>query len=133
VGVSARCADPEGLGRALLAAGLAVDFRPDGGAWALVDADLAPVRAHYESTVAPLVRYDDVYDTELVPTLERVLDANGDEDLVAADLGVPAHRVRYRLEKVRELSGWDPAAAADRRVLALGVRCWRVVAPGLPG
>jgi hypothetical protein len=132
VGVSPPCADPEGLGRALVAAGLAVDFRPDGAAWALADADPAPVRAHYDATVAPLVRYDDVYDTDLVATLERVIDANGAADPVAAELGVPAHRVRYRLEKVRELSGWDPSIAADRRLLALGLRCWRVVAPGLP-
>jgi hypothetical protein len=139
IGLSPACADPAALGRALLAAGLAVDL-PGAGAgaapgppWPVRTADDAPVRAHYEATLAPLVRYDAVYDTDLVPTVALLTAAAGDAGAVAAELGVPAHRVRYRLEKVRELSGLQAAVPADRRALELGVRCWRVLAPELPG
>jgi hypothetical protein len=136
VGLSPLCEDPAGLGRAMQAAALAVDLRADAGAgppWSVSVADPVAARRHFEATLGPLVRYDDQYGTELVPTLERVLDAAGDVGEVAADLGVPAHRVRYRMEKVRELSGWDPMAPAHRRALALGARCLQVVAPALPG
>jgi hypothetical protein len=135
VGLSRLCEDPGELGRAMDAAALALDLRPDSGAgppWSVSVADDADARSHYESTLAPLVRYDDQYGTELVPTLERVLGAAGDAAEVAAGLGVPAHTVRYRIEKARELSGWDAAVPAHRRSLALGVRCLRVVAPALP-
>jgi hypothetical protein len=135
VGLSRMCEDPGELGRAMEAAALALDLRrdPDGGPpWGVSVADPSAARRHYDSTLAPLVRYDDQYGTELVPTLERVLGAAGDATDVAADLGVPAHRVRYRMEKVRELSGWDSAVPAHRRSLALGIRCLRVLAPALP-
>jgi hypothetical protein len=136
VGVSRICEDPAVLGRAMESAALAVDLRPAGGdaaPWGVAIAEPEALRAHYEATLGAAVRYDAQYDTELVPTLERVLDSGGDVDRVAADLGVPSHRVRYRMEKVRELTGWDAGTVADRRALALGVRCHRVVAPALPG
>jgi hypothetical protein len=44
---------------------------------------------------------------------------------------MPEHRVRYRLDKVRELSGCDAAAPGGRRALELGVRCLRVLGPSL--
>jgi sugar diacid utilization regulator len=53
-------------------------------------------------------------------------------DAVALDLGVPPHRVRYRLDKVRELTGLDAGTPSGRRELSIGLRCHRVVAPGLP-
>jgi hypothetical protein len=135
VGITMRSEDPGELGRAMEAAALAVDLRPgDGGPpWGVSIADPAAFRRHFEETLGPVVRYDDQYGTELVPTLELVLDAAGDAAEVAADLGVPPHRIRYRMEKVRELSGWDAATPAHRRALSLGVRCLRVVAPALPG
>jgi DNA-binding PucR family transcriptional regulator len=79
------------------------------------------------------VRYDGVYDTDLMHTLALVAEAGEDADAAAAELGVPAHRVRYRLDKVRELTGLDAGVEAERRRLAVGVRCWRVLAPALPG
>jgi sugar diacid utilization regulator len=96
-------------------------------------ADDAAMRRHYEATVGPLVRYDAQYGTELVGTLERVVAAGGDEAGVALDLAVPEHRVRYRLEKARELTGLDARLLAARRELALGLRCFRVLGPALPG
>jgi PucR C-terminal helix-turn-helix domain/GGDEF-like domain len=130
VGVSEPCSDPGELGRAMQAAALALDL---GDGTGVAVADLGGVRERYEATVAPLVRYDAQYGTELVDTLHRVIAAGGDADGVALDLGVPPHRVRYRLEKARELSGLDAGTPPGRRALSLGLRCYRVVAPALPG
>jgi GGDEF-like domain/PucR C-terminal helix-turn-helix domain len=128
VGLSPPCADPGELGRAMEAAALAIDLDPR--AIGVAQSDAGALREHYEATLAPLVRYDGQYGTELVDTVERVL--AGDVLAVAHDLGVPEHRVRYRLEKVRELTGLDATAAAGRRALGLGLRCFRVLGPALP-
>jgi hypothetical protein len=135
VGLSEVCEDPGALARAMEEASLAVDLRASTGGppWEISAADPEAVRGHYEATLAPVVSYDKQYDTELLPTLERVLGADGNVATVASDLGMPEHRVRFRLEKVRELNGWDAGVLAHRRALALGLRCFRVVAPGLPG
>jgi hypothetical protein len=134
VGLASGYADPAELGRALASAGLALDLPGSSGPpWAVASADHDAVRAHYDATVAPVVRYDSVYDTDLMRTLSLVAAAGEDTDAVASELGVPAHRVSYRLDKVRELSGLDAAVALERRQLAVGVRCWRVLAPALRG
>jgi hypothetical protein len=133
VGLAPACADPAELGRALASAGLALDLPGAAGPpWAVAIADDDAIRAHYDATVAPVVRYDSVYETGLMATLAQVAEAAEDPAAVAAGMGVPEHRVRYRLDKVRELSGLDAAVAGDRRRLAVGVRCWRVLAPALP-
>jgi DNA-binding PucR family transcriptional regulator len=38
------------------------------------------------------------------------------------------HTIRYRLDRVRELTGLDPAATTDRERLVLGLRARRVLA-----
>jgi purine catabolism regulator len=144
--VSAPCEDPGGLGRAIEAAGLALDLRDEAApaptpasapapapAARVTVADEAAMREHYDRSLAPLVRYDDQYGTELVGTVERVLAADGDVAGVALDLAMPEHRVRYRLEKARELTGLDARTVAGRRELGLGLRCFRVLEPALPG
>ncbi|MEA2283315.1 MAG: hypothetical protein QOK21_3922 [Solirubrobacteraceae bacterium] len=131
VGVAPACEDPAQLGAAVEAAGLAIDLATDERAVTI--ADRTRLREHYAVTLEPLVRYDDLYGTELVPTLEAVLAAGGDAGAVALAQGVPAHRIRYRLEKVRELGGWDAALPVHQAALSRGVRCRRVLADELPG
>jgi hypothetical protein len=131
VGLAPACEDPAELGAAVEAAGLAIDLATEERA--VTVADRARLREHYAVTLAPLVRYDDLYGTELVPTLEAVLAAGGDAGAVALAQGVPAHRIRYRLEKIRELGGWDPALPVHQAALSRGLRCRRVLADELPG
>jgi DNA-binding PucR family transcriptional regulator len=128
VGLSELCADPGELGRAMESAALALDL--SGAPSGVTVADQRVLREHYMATVAPLVRYDEQYATALVATVERVL--AGDVVGVAAELGLPEHRIRYRLEKAHELTGLDATAPAGRRALGLGLRCHRVLGPALP-
>ena len=67
--------------------------------------DPAELQRFYEETVAPLVAYDDQYETDLVQTLETFLDADGNVAGTAARLFTHRHTVRYRLERVKDLTG----------------------------
>ena len=70
--------------------------------------------------MAPIVRYDDQYRTDLVGTLEAWLEHNGNMNATAAAIFAHRHTVAYRLERVRELTGLDPDGSEDRERLGLG-------------
>ena len=89
------------------------------------------VTAFYDDTVAPLVRYDDQYRTDLVGTLESYFDNDCNMNATAANVFAHRHTVAYRLERVKELTGLDPLRAADRERLGLGLKAYRIIAPRL--
>jgi len=78
------------------------------------------------------VRYDESYGSELVTTLETFLEHNGATGAAASALYVHRHTIAYRLERVKELSGLDPMQTEDRERLGLGLKAYRIIAPGLP-
>ena len=90
------------------------------------------VRSFYEDTVAPLVRYDEQYSTDLLGTLSAYLE--NDCNMAATAQAIHAHRhtVGYRLDRVKELTGLDPLTSEDRERLGLGIKAWRIIAPSLP-
>jgi sugar diacid utilization regulator len=90
------------------------------------------VRSFYEDTVAPIVRYDDQYRTDLVGTLDSYLEHNCNMSTTAAAIFAHRHTVAYRLDRVRELSGLDPTVSDDRERLGLGLKAYRIIAPRLP-
>jgi hypothetical protein len=90
------------------------------------------VRSFYEDTVAPLVRYDEQYSTDLVGTLDAYLAQNCNMNATAAAIHAHRHTVAYRLERVKELSGLDPFTSEDRERLGLGLKAYRITAPRLP-
>lgn len=89
--------------------------------------DPAELQRFYAETVEPLVAYDDQYETELVTTLEAFLDADGNVAGTAARLFTHRHTIRYRLERVRELSGLDVGSTDGREKLSLGLKAMRVL------
>ena len=146
VGLSSRYADPSELRRALEEAELVLDVTAagggppsedvGGGTYRLLFRVLAShpeeVRGFYEETVAPLVRYDEQYRTELVSTLSSYLEHNCNMNATAQAIHAHRHTVGYRLERVRELAGLDPFTSEDRERLGLGLKAYRIIAPGLP-
>ncbi len=146
VGLSSFYADPTELGRAVQEAELVLDVLSVSGApiaedinrgtYRLLFRVLAShpeeVRSFYEDTVAPIVRYDDQYRTDLVGTLESYLAHNCNMNATAAAIYAHRHTVAYRLERVRELSGLDPMQSEDRERLGLGLKAYRIIAPRLP-
>jgi sugar diacid utilization regulator len=147
VGHSRVAADPVDLYRAgneaLLAANVAtaggdaaVLAFEDTGAYRLLlpamSEDPAELQRFYAETVAPLVAYDDQYETDLVQTLETFLDADGNVAGTAARLYTHRHTVRYRLERVRDLTGLDVASTDGREKLGLGLKAMRVLGIAAP-
>jgi DNA-binding HxlR family transcriptional regulator len=94
---------------------------------ALLTSDLDAARAIYEQAIAPLVRYDSQYRTSLVETLATWFACDASVSMAAAKLFAHRHTVRYRLARVRELTGLDSADAEDRERLALGLRAMRLL------
>jgi sugar diacid utilization regulator len=81
----------------------------------------------YAETVEPLVAYDEQYETDLVQTLEAFLDNDGNVAGTAQRLFTHRHTIRYRLERVRELSGLDVGSSDGREKLSLGLKAMRVL------
>jgi sugar diacid utilization regulator len=145
VGLSSFYADPAELGRAIQEAELVLDVlrRSDvpiaedigTGTYRLLFRVLAShpeeVRSFYEDTVAPIVKYDDQYATDLVGTLEAYLDQNCNMNATAAAIYAHRHTVAYRLDRVKELTGLDPMQSEDRERLGLGLKAYRIIAPRL--
>jgi sugar diacid utilization regulator len=146
VGLSSFYADPAELGRAIQEAELVLDVlrRSDvpihedigTGTYRLLFRVLAShpeeVRSFYEDTVAPIVKYDDQYATDLVGTLEAYLEQNCNMNATAAAIYAHRHTVAYRLDRVKELTSLDPMQSEDRERLGLGLKAYRIIAPRLP-
>ena len=81
----------------------------------------------YAETIAPLVAYDDQYETALLRTLETYLDSDASVAGTAQRLFTHRHTVRYRLERVRELTGLDVGSSDGRERLGLGLKAMRVL------
>jgi len=83
--------------------------------------------AFYESTLAPLVAYDEQYQTELVGTISTYLELDGNLAATAARLYTHRHTVRYRLDRIAELAGLDVGKSDDREKLSLGLKAMRLL------
>ncbi|HYY10602.1 MAG TPA: helix-turn-helix domain-containing protein, partial [Kineosporiaceae bacterium] len=142
VGRSRPVADPDDLhraaGEALLAANVAegdaerpvLAFEETGAYRLLLSAmseDPGELQRFYAETVEPLVAYDEQYETDLVRTVEAFLDADGNVAGTAQRLYTHRHTVRYRLERVRELTGLDVGSSDGRERLSLGLKSMRVL------
>ncbi|WP_434993501.1 PucR family transcriptional regulator [Arthrobacter sp. Ld5] len=86
---------------------------------ASADVPLADLAAE---TLRPLEEFDDAHGAGLLATLQRYLDLDGSVAAVAADLGLHRNTIRYRLQQVVALTGYDPAVTADRVHLYLALR-----------
>jgi sugar diacid utilization regulator len=94
--------------------------------------DPAELERFFAETVQPLVTYDEQYETDLVQTLETFLDADGNVAGTAQRLYTHRHTVRYRLERVRDLTGLDVSSTDGREKLGLGLKAMRVLGIAAP-
>jgi DNA-binding PucR family transcriptional regulator len=147
VGHSRLATDPVDLYRAgneaLLAANVAEAGTDDAvlafeetGAYRLLlpamSEDPAELERFFAETVEPLVAYDDQYETDLVQTLETFLDADANVAGTASRLFTHRHTVRYRLERIRDLTGLDVSSTDGREKLGLGLKAMRVLGIAAP-
>jgi sugar diacid utilization regulator len=141
IGRSRRVEDPRELQRArneaLLAANV-VEGEPDRTELGYEDTgtyqlllphmnDPVELRRFYEETVRPLVAYDEQYETDLLGTLSTFLECDANVNATASRLITHRHTVRYRFERVRELTGLDVSSTDGREKLSLGLKAMRVL------
>ncbi|MBA3421052.1 MAG: helix-turn-helix domain-containing protein, partial [Thermoleophilaceae bacterium] len=94
--------------------------------------DPGELERFYAETIAPLVAYDEQYETALLRTLETYLDSDGSVAGTAQRLFTHRHTIRYRLERVRELTGLDVGSSDGRERLGLGLKAMRVLGFAVP-
>jgi sugar diacid utilization regulator len=147
VGRSRRAADPREVQRAaneaMLAANVVegepdvadLDFEATGTYQLLLPymSDPAELKRFYEETVRPLVAYDEQYETDLLGTLATFLDCDANVNATASRLITHRHTIRYRFERVRELTGLDVQSTDGREKLSLGLKAMRVLGIAAPG
>ena len=93
----------------------------------LLGQDPDELQRFYDETVATLVAYDSQYETELVGTVEAFLDADGNVAATSQRLFTHRHTVRYRLDRVRELTGARRRLQRRPREASLGLKAMRVL------
>lgn len=138
VGLSRHTPDPTGLsaameeatvslkvGRRLRGEGSVTHFDHVGtykllfGVW---ERDPQELQSLYEETVAPIDAYDRQNDTQLLRTLVTYL--RNDESLskTADELYAHRHTIRYRLQKIGEITGLSIFRSEDKERLGLGLK-----------
>jgi sugar diacid utilization regulator len=146
VGRSRRAEDPRDLQRAgneaMLAANVVegepevfdLDFEATGTYQLLLPymSDPAELKRFYDQTVRPLVAYDEQYETDLLGTLATFLDCDANVNATASRLITHRHTIRYRFERVRELTGLDVQSTDGREKLSLGLKAMRVLGIAAP-
>jgi DNA-binding PucR family transcriptional regulator len=78
--------------------------------------------------LAPLVDYDARRNADLVRTLSRYLECGGSYRDASASLFIHRSTLKYRLQRIREISGLDLADPDTRFNLQLACRAWQTLA-----
>jgi purine catabolism regulator len=113
------------VGRKLHGSGSALHFDDVGTYRLLLDAwerDPDEIRVLYEDTIGPVDRYDRANGTQLTETLVVFFRNNESLTQTAADLFAHRHTIRYRLEKIAELSGLSVFQTEHKERLGLGLK-----------
>jgi len=94
------------------------------GIWRLLAADTDPARMHnfIDHWIGALVTYDSAHRSELVDTLAAFLKGQGALEAGAKSLHIHPSTFKYRLRRIRELSGWDLRDSDQRFSLELACR-----------
>lgn len=74
-----------------------------------------------------LIDYDSRHHTAMVETLSQYFDCGGNYDETAESLAIHRSTLRYRLQRIRDISGNDLADVEDRLNLQVATRVWKIV------
>ncbi|MFE1378061.1 PucR family transcriptional regulator [Streptomyces sp. NPDC058740] len=93
-------------------------------------ADHQELESFVHEWLGQLIDYDSRHDATMVETLSRYFDCGGNYDEAAASLAIHRSTLRYRLQRIREISGNDLANVEDRLNLQVATRVWKIVLGG---
>lgn len=86
------------------------------------------IRSLYSESIGPIALYDEKHSSELVRTLEEFLTNNTNLNKTAEALITHRHTIRYRLERVADISGLSVDSTEDLEKLSLGIKVGRLLA-----
>ena len=90
-------------------------------------ADPADLRELATSWLDPLLRHDARRGSDYVETIAVYLECGGSHEQAAESLIVHRSTLKYRLRRIREISGYDLADRDTRFHLELATRAWRTM------
>lgn len=89
--------------------------------------DTSAVEQFVRRWLGRLIDYDAIHGTQLVLTLSEYLDCGGNYDASARALCVHRSTLKYRLRRIRQVSGYDLGHPDTQFNLQLATRAWRTV------
>jgi DNA-binding PucR family transcriptional regulator len=90
-------------------------------------ADIGSVEGFVRRWLGALLEYDTARSTQLVQTLSEYLECGGNYDATARQLSMHRSTLRYRLQRIRTVSGLDLTDPDTRFNLQLATRAWTTV------
>lgn len=141
IGVGGRCQDVAGFPRSHREAQLALRIQKAVGKNEKVtvfdelgvyqvlasEADASAMESFAQDWLGTLISYDAIHGTQLVKTLSEFLDCGGNYDSAAANLAVHRSTLKYRLKRIREVSGHDLGIPDNQFNLQVATRAWRTL------
>ncbi|MFF7236322.1 helix-turn-helix domain-containing protein [Streptomyces collinus] len=94
--------------------------------------DYRELETFVDEWLGQLIDYDSRHRAAMVETLSRYFDCGGNYDETADSLAIHRSTLRYRLQRIRDISGHDLANVEDRLNLQVATRVWKIVLGG-PG
>jgi DNA-binding PucR family transcriptional regulator len=89
--------------------------------------DLGALEESVRGWLGALLAYDETKGAELVKTLAHYLECGGNYDATALALSVHRSTLKYRLQRIREISGHNLADPDTSFHLAFATRAWRAI------
>lgn len=141
MGVGGRCDSPAAFPRSYFEAVTALEIRlmsrsPEGassydelGVFRILHTgeDGTEIERFVHDWLGALIDYDSRRNADLVPTLSHYLECGGNYDQAAAALLIHRSTLRYRLQRIREITGFDLADVDQRLNLHLATRAQKVL------
>jgi DNA-binding PucR family transcriptional regulator len=90
--------------------------------------DPGTVEPFVREWLGPLLDYDAAKDSDLVATLAAYLEHSGSYDPAAEALSVHRNTLKYRLQRIKQISGHDLSHPDTRFNLQLATRAWQTLA-----
>jgi hypothetical protein len=127
---------PRSYREALLAFRVARDLSADNGITVFDDLgifglfgtdDVPSVKRFIRRWIGPLIDYDAQRDAELTPTLSVFLEVGGHYAEAARRLSLHPSSLKYRLRRIRDVSGLDLSNPESRFNAQLATKAWRTV------
>jgi DNA-binding PucR family transcriptional regulator len=89
--------------------------------------DVGSVEDFVRQWLGALLDYDLARGTDLVETLSAYLECGGSYDAAAEQLSLHRSTLRYRLQRIRVVSGHDLSAPDTRFNLQFATRAWTTI------